>query len=319
MTGRSRPLDRHPELAALARAQLGVVRRTQLATLGITRHHVRRQLEAQRWRVIGPNVVILSTGPLTRAQARWAAVLHAGPRALLAGLTALESHGLRGWPREELHVLVPMGVSVPTLPRLSVHRTRLLAAADPRAAGCPATTVARATLDAARWETSPRHAAGLVLAVVQQRLATPNALAEGLAAFGPVRNRGAIASAIADAAGGADSLAEVDVARLVVRAGLPAPRRQVVVETPDGPRRVDLAVDLPDGRLLVLEVDGVHHAEVGVRLADAVKDAAVVAAGHQVLRLPVHVVRADPRTVLGQLVGIRDAAYPRNRRAEPSS
>jgi very-short-patch-repair endonuclease len=314
MTGRTRPLDRHPELAALGRAQLGVVRRSQLATLGITRHHVRRQVDAQRWRPIGPNVVVLHTGPLTRAQVRWAAVLHAGPQALLAGLTALEPHGLRGWSRDEVHVLVPLGVSVPSLSGLTVHRTRRLVDEDVvHGGGCPVTTVARSAVDAGRWEKSARRAAAIVLAVVQQRLTTPHELAACLAGFERVRHGAAIATAIEDAAGGADSLAEVDVARLVVRAGLPRPRRQVVIETPDGPRRVDLAVDLPDGRLLVLEVDGIHHAETGVRLADAVKDASVVAAGHQLLRLPVQGVRADPGSVLRQLATIREMASRRIR------
>ena len=280
--------------------------------IGVTRHHVRRQVEAQRWRTIGPHVVVLHTGPLTRAQWWWTAVLHAGPHAVLAGLTSLEDHGLRGWSCDEAHVLVPLDVSVPPLSGLTVHRTRRLPDGDVvRRDGCPATTVARSAVDAARWGRSSRRAAGLVLAVVQQRLATPRELAACLAGFDRVRYGSAIAAANDEAAGGADSLAEVEVARLVVRAGLPRPRRQVVVDTPEGPRRVDFVVDLPDGALLVLEVDGIHHAETGVRLADAVKDAAVVAAGHQVLRLPVQGVRADPGAVLRQLTTIREMALRR--------
>ncbi|MDA8434529.1 MAG: DUF559 domain-containing protein [Actinomycetales bacterium] len=312
MTGRTRPLDHHPDLVAVARAQVGVVRRSQLVALGVTRHHVRRQADAQRWRTIGPHVVILHTGPLTRAQWRWTAVLHAGPHAALAGLTALELFGLSGWLRNQAHVLVPLGVSVPPLPGLTVHTTRRLADEDlVRVGGLRTTTVARSAVDAARWAGSSRRAAAVVLAVVQQRLATPRELAVCLAGFDRVRYGSAIAAAIDDAAGGADSLAEVDVARLVVRAGLPRPRRQVVVDTPEGPRRVDLVVDLPDGGLLVLEVDGMHHTETGIRLADAAKDAAVVAAGHRVLRLPVQAVRADPGAVLRQLTTIRELAARR--------
>jgi very-short-patch-repair endonuclease len=312
MTGRTRPLDHHPDLGTLARAQLGAVRRSQLVALGVTRHHVRRQVDAQRWRTIGPHVVILHTGPLTRAQWRWTAVLHAGPHAALAGLTALELYGLRGWSRDQAHVLVPLGVSVPPLPGLTVHTTRRLVDEDlVRVGGLPTTTVARSAVDAARWDGSPRRAAAVVLAVVQQRLATPRELAACLVGFDRVRYGSAIAAAIDDAAGGADSLAEVDVARLVARAGLPRPRRQVVVDTPEGPRRVDLVVDLPDGGLLVLEVDGVHHADLGVRLADAVKDAAVVAAGHRVLRIPVQGVRTDRGAVLRQLTTIREMAVQR--------
>lgn len=356
MTGRTSPLETHPELARLAAAQCGVVSRAQLATLEITRHHIRSQVVAQRWRPIGPHAVVLHTGPISRAQWRWTAVLHSGTGARLAGLSALEQDGLTGWARDETHVLVASGRSVPPLVGLIVHTTRLSdvdsgssghrpASAGPqvgwpkvRQGGtprfaseqletglpaswgdasvpgrCPATPVVRSTVDAARWESSSRRAGGIVLAVVQQRLATPSQLGECVDRLGRVRNSRAISRALVDAAAGADSLAEADVARLVLRAGLPAPRAQVVVETADGPRRVDLVVDLPDGRLLAIEVDGVHHARTEVRLADASKDAALVAAGHQVLRIPVQALRIDRGRVLRQLAMIREASARRRR------
>ncbi len=56
-----------------------------------------------------------------------------------------------------------------------------------------------------------------------------------------------VAAVVHDASGGAESVAEVDVARLVRRAGLLEPQRQMVIHTASGPRRVDLAVELRDG------------------------------------------------------------------------
>ena len=47
----------------------------------------------------------------------------------------------------------------------------------------------------------------------------------------------AIAHVVADAVEGADALSEIEVARLVRSVGLPEPRRQVEVLTPDGLRR----------------------------------------------------------------------------------
>ncbi len=163
--------------------------------------------------------MVLHTGPISRAQWRWTAVLHAGTGARLAGLSALEQDGLTGWARDETHVLVASGRSVPPLVGLIVHTTRLSdvdsgssghrpASAGPqvgwpkvRQGGtprfaseqletglpaswgdasvpgrCPATPVVRSTVDAARWESSSRRAGGIVLAVVQQRLATPSQL-----------------------------------------------------------------------------------------------------------------------------------------------
>ncbi len=314
MTGRTRPLERHPGLAMLAATQRGVVRRSQLSALAITRDHVRRQVLAQRWRLLGPNVVVLGTGVLTREQSYWAAVLHAGTEAALAGLTSLEQEGLTGWFRRPVHVVVPRGVSVSPMPGLVVHSTRyegdqLRGAGE----GCPATPPARSTVDAARWLRSPRAMTGLVMAVVQQRLATPAELSAVVDGLGSFPQRSLVVDAIHTAAGGSDSLAEADVARMCAQLGLTSVRQQVRIDTPDGPRRVDLSVDLPDGRRLVIEVDGPHHADPEVRVADGVKDAALIAAGHLVLRVPVVAIRRRPGAVLRQLAAIRDAAMGASR------
>jgi very-short-patch-repair endonuclease len=45
-----------------------------------------------------------------------------------------------------------------------------------------------------------------------------------------------------------------------------------------------------------------------VREADAIKDAALVAAGYVVLRVPVSLLRRSPRTVRAQLQAIADSA-----------
>ena len=96
MTGRTRPLDHVPGLRELARSQHGVARRAQLGELGIDRDHVRSQVAARRWQTLGPQVVVLTTGTLTRAQQMYAGWAHVGPDGRLAGFTTLEQLGLRG-------------------------------------------------------------------------------------------------------------------------------------------------------------------------------------------------------------------------------
>ena len=51
---------------------------------------------------------VTTTGALTWEQRCWMAVLHAGPRSLLGGLSAAELRGLTGWHREtnELAVML---------------------------------------------------------------------------------------------------------------------------------------------------------------------------------------------------------------------
>ena len=312
MTGRAHALDLVPGLLPLARSQDGVLHRDQLRELGVSHRHVRRQVDAERWRVYGPHAVVLQTGALSRAQRRAVAVVHSGKRAALAGRSALECDGMKGWEADAVHVLVPHGQQPKPFPGVVVHQTRRLPPADLRVgAWPPRTRAARAAIDAAGWELYGRSACGLLLAAVRQRLVTVPELADQLALDGTVRHRALLNAVLVDAAGGADAESEVAMARLVRAVGLPEPCRQVVVETAEGPRRVDLAVRLPDGRTLVIEVDGPHHTDVRVREEDAAKDAALVAAGYVVLRIPVTLLRRSPATVRAQLMAIASAARAR--------
>src|SRR4051794_5705765 len=84
-------------LEQLCGAQHQVTTRSQLATIGLSRHHVAAQLEARRWQALGPLVIVLHNGPLTTRQCWWAAVLSAEGPAGLAARTAAEDAGLLGW------------------------------------------------------------------------------------------------------------------------------------------------------------------------------------------------------------------------------
>ena len=303
MTGRTRPLGTIPGLLELAEAQHGAVARNQLRELGVTRSHVRSQFAAQRWQPVGPHVVALMTGPLDAEQRRWAGVLHTSPDGLLSDLTCLEVHGLTGWETGGIDVLLPHGRRTAPWNGVVLRRSRDIPAEDRCVRrGLRCTTPERAVLDAASRIGSPRAAAGLVLAVVQQRVTTVEAIGARLERdTSSRRNAATIRDALASAHAGADSLAEVDVMDLLHRAGLVRIRRQVLIRTPRGRRPVDVLVELPDGSLLAIEVDGVHHADPAVRAVDAEKDAALLAAGIPVIRIPVQWLRSDPEAVLALL------------------
>jgi len=166
------------------------------------------------------------------------------------------------------------------------------------------TTAARAAADASAWEPYPRAAAGLVLAVVQQQLASAVEILDELALAGRIRHRAVGRDALAHAIDGADSLAEVDILPLLRQAGLGVPRRQVQ----HAGRRRDLEVDLPDGRLLVVEIDGPLHDSPEARWADADRDAELAAEGVLALRFSTYDIRHEPLRVVGQLRAINDAA-----------
>ncbi|HET7900717.1 MAG TPA: type IV toxin-antitoxin system AbiEi family antitoxin domain-containing protein [Candidatus Nanopelagicales bacterium] len=304
MSGRRTVFDEVPGLRPLAAAQLGVVRRDQLLALGITHKQVRRHVDAGRWRLIGGSVVVLSTGTLTRRQEMHAAVLHCGPRGALSCWTALEREGLRGWLRPGIHVDVPHGALPSSLPGLVVHQTRRLDEID-IAPGEPRSVVpARAAIDAAGLLPTAKGATGLVLAVAQQRLASPQAMLDVLKRRWRVRHTAVLREVLAEAAEGSDSGSELDVYRIIRRIGFRDVRRQVRIETRRGPVVVDLGVALADGSMLLVEVDGPSHDDPLQRNADSQRDADLIALGYVVIRIPVALLRSDPRAVDDQFRAI---------------
>ena len=303
MSGRRDAVEEVDGLLELLVRQAGMARRSQLRRLGVTSH----QVAARRWRLVAPEVVSVDNGRLDHEQRWWRAALHA-PHGWIGGRSALEHAGLRGYVPDAVHLLVACESRPARLDGVRIHVTyRPPETSADVALGLPVCAVPRACVDAAAWEDNPRAAAGVVLAAVQHRLATPAEVLAELAVAGRVRHRAVIRDALADAGAGADSLAEVDAAVLVRRAGLPAPRRQALIA---GARR-DLAVDLADGSTLVIEVDGVQHDTPEARWADADRDAALTAAGVLVLRIPAFAVRRDPARVQARLSAINKAAQAR--------
>lgn len=307
MSGRRTVLADVPGLRELLERQAGLARRSQLRSLGITDHHVAAHVAAGRWQLVAPGVVSVDNGRLDAEQLRWRAVLHA-PVGWLGGRSALQVAGLQGYPPDHVQLLVPARNRPARIDGVRIHVTDRLP--DPVTllpVAPPTCGAARACVDAAAWEAHPRRAAGVVLAVVQHRLAGAEAIAAELAVAGRVRHRAVVRDALVDAGAGADSLAEVDVVPLLRRAGLAAPRRQELLAG----RRRDLAVDLPDGRLLVIEIDDVQHEGVEARSSDADRDASLVAAGIHVLRIPAYAIRHDAERVVARLRAVRDAAAER--------
>lgn len=303
VTGHRDVLDQVEGLRSLAIAQAGVVRRDQLAALGVSRFHVRSHVAAHRWRALGPNLVVLSTGRLRREQELIAGPLHCGPSAALDGWSALERDGLKGWTRSDVHVVVPHGTKPAPLPGLVVHQSRQLPDVDIVGGPPRSVTTARAAIDAAGWLPTPRSATGLVLAVAQQRLATAQEMLLVLDRVWRVRHTPFLREVLGNAEG-LDSRAELDLWRLARSVGFRDMTRQARIETPEGSVPVDLALTLPDGRRLLVEVDGPSHDDPRQRVLDAQRDARLIALGYVVLRFPAVLIRTDPESVRARLLAL---------------
>ena len=203
-------------------------------------------------------------------------------------------------------------VPKPSLPGETVHRSRALGPDDVHPARLPPRTrLARSLLDAAAWSGSDDRARAVLAAGVQQRLVRPDQLETALGPRPRLRRHALIASTLADIAGGAQALSELDFARLTRRYGLPAPDRQVMRLDRDGRRRwLDAYWDEAH---LAVEVDGLWHMEATVWWADMRRGNDLLISGLRVLRFPAFVVRDQPGVVAAQIreaLGGRRVAVP---------
>jgi len=253
-----------PSWRALAAAQHGVIARRQLLALGFDRTYVRRRVESERWVERTHLVVSTTTGPATWHQRVWTAALHAGGDALVGGLSALEWYGLRNWHRDQITVLVDDELSLEPVDGVVFFRTRRpLSALRHPGHDLPLARPEAAGLLFAGYDRSARTAQGVLAAMVQQRLTTPQLLLAELEALRPLRRAKTFRRTLIDIGGGSQSMAELDVSRMCRRYRFPSPARQTKRRDSAGRiRYTDVEWKLPDGRMLVLEVDGGFHMEV---------------------------------------------------------
>lgn len=301
-------LTLNAQLDGLLRQQSGVARADQLLGTGLTRKQISAHVDARRWQRYGDHCIVTHNFAPTRRQRMWLAVLEPASPVSLAGWTALETAGFRFFGKEldSIHILVRRGSTSGHGPGLTVHESRRFSDAciDPRSA-IPRTTLPRSAIDAAAWQPYPRYACGLLAAVVQQRLCTANELADALPHVGRVRHKPHMRLAIADIAGGAEALSEIDIARMCRRFGLRPPDRQRLRRDAQGRKRyLDCEWVLEDGSIVVLEVDGSHHIEVANWERDMKRERGVVISGRRVLRATANEARYDQPALAADLLAI---------------
>jgi hypothetical protein len=122
----------------------------------------------------------------------------------------------------------------------------------------------------------------VLAAGVQQCLVRPDQLDAALGRRPRLRRHALIAATLADIAGWAQALSELDFARLARRYGLPAPDRQVMRLDRDGRRRW-LDAYWEEAHLAV-EVDGLWHMEATAWWADMRRGNDLMISGLRVLR-----------------------------------
>lgn len=284
------------ELIALAQAQGGMLARRQLRRLGVNRDQVAANVRAQRWAERSSVVVSTFTGELTREQRAWLGVLHAGPPAIVGGYSSLERQGLKNWHRDDITILVDDEEHLEPLEGIDWFRTRRpLDVWHAKNHTLPMARVEPAALLQAAYEPHWRTAQGILAAVVQQKMTTPAALREQLERMKPLRRAPQFRVLLTEFEGGAQSLAEIDVTRMCVDYGLPLPTRQKRRKDRSGKwRYTDCEWELPDGRVLVMEVDGAFHMDVEHWEDDIQRQRGLTTPGRVVVRCTSREVRDEP-------------------------
>jgi uncharacterized protein DUF559 len=284
------------ELAELCDRRAGVLTVAE-ARRCLGESALRWRLTSGRWQRASHGVLVAQPGPLTQEQRLWVSVLATGHGAVLAGLTAARLEGLTGFEDERTFVLIPERRQVrKDLPGVVVHRSQVLRPGGDvhPARRPPRTRIARSIVDAAAWAATDRGARAILAAGVQQRLTRAADLSAMVEQLPRLRRRALMRQTLADVAGGAEALSELDFCDLVRRFGLPEPDRQVLRTDGHGRRYLDVVWERAR---LVVEIDGRWHMEAQAWWADMERDNELTVDGYRVLRFPAFVVRDNPEVV----------------------
>lgn len=281
-----------------AEAQCGVLTVGQ-ARVTMSRGQIRAQLAARRWQRPHRGVLVTHNGPLSREQELWAYLLAAPPGSALAGPTAAELEGLRGFESDRIWLAVPQGLRRMSDDRVTSLWSTKLGPLDVHPLREPRrTTIERSLLDMTSRASGPRAVRAPLLAAVQQRLTVPDRLRAALGRRGPCAHRALIAETLGDAEGGISSLPELEFDRIRRRRGLPPPNRQRVLRHTG--RRYYLDADWA-GFDLSVEIHGLPHLEVRNWDADLDRHNELSIDGRRLLQFCSYAVRHQPDRVGEQL------------------
>jgi hypothetical protein len=281
-----------------AEAQDGVLTRTALEALGISRQATGREIAAGRWAAHGRHTVALHTGHLSQTALFWRALWETGAGAALDGVSALQAAGLTGFDSGVVHVSVPSTHRPSPVPGVRIHVTCSRDEGDVVAAGVPRTRPAVAAIRAAHWAASDRQAALLVCMAAQQRLVRDRDLLDEAGRRHGRTRRAFIRTLVTDVADGAHALGELDFARLCRGRGLPEPSRQVVRRGPRGRIYLDVAWE---DHGVVAEIDGSQHRQGLAVTSDNLRRNAQQIGGEIVLGIDLVGLRLERNAFLAQV------------------
>lgn len=248
-------------LAELLQVQRGIVTRAQAQEAGASTTVIKARVAQGRWQRIYPGVYATFSGELSREALLWAALLSAGPGAMLSHQTAAELDGLTDDPSALIHVTIPRSRRVTRRPGLVIHVSDRAELAAHPARLPPRTRVEETVLDLVCVSTSLDEAVGWLTMALGRRLSTREKLRKTLGCRARIRWRRQLNELLAPDLAGVMSPLEYRYVRHVERPhGLPCGARQAGART-DGRR--EYRDVLYKAHRVVVELDGrlAHPAE----------------------------------------------------------
>ena len=266
---------------------------------------LRTRLRAGTWKALSPTVLLLVGVASSFDQRCIAGILDTSGGAVVSRQAAAALWGLPGFNPDQVHITRPRNATSRNSSLVVVHESRYLPAHHSTIReGIPITTVARTVFDLAGCLHPARTERALenglkyhLVALEDLRRVTIELLARGRA--GSTLMRQLLAARRAGYIPPASGL-EADFLALLVAAGIELPEGQVDLGGDDGwIGRVDFYYR----RLrLVIEIDSdIHHTAKLDTESDERRDAALRAAGFEVLRITEAELRNDPDGVVARV------------------
>ena len=288
--------DEFPELL---RCQHGVLSRRQALDQGMSAAAIRVRLGNGRWQRLYPGVYATFSGEPSRMAFIWAAVITAGPAAVLSHQTAAELFDCGRRRVRAIHVTIPAARRVrqatrparpaaprppwqPEVPPLIIHRSDRVYQARHPALLPPRTRIEETIVDLTQVAATFDEAFQWLCHGCASRLCTVSMIRRALAPRKKLRFRAELAMALGDVADGVHSPLEHRYVHGVERPhGLPVAKRQVPVTAGHGRRYLD---NLYRDYGLAVELDGAAAHPVAERWQDIHRDNSLARLGITTVR-----------------------------------
>lgn len=289
--------------------QHGIIARWQAASAAGRPWPIESCLRNGRWQVLYRGVYAAFTGPPSRMAILWAAVMRAGPGAVLSHESAAELDKLADEPARAIHVMIASTrrVNVPPggtgrMPRIVVHHSARIDQARHPARTPPRTRIEETTVDLTQAALRLDEAMAWVTRACARRLTTAEMLGSAMAARSQLRWRAELAEAVGEVEAGLHSKLESRYVRQVEKPhDLPSAVRQAASKAGRRNRYLD---DLYRDFGVCVELDGraAHPAES--RWRDIHRDNASAAIGIVTLRYGWADIATEPCRVAAEIAQV---------------